>query len=136
MQVTTSRTTASPPLRIVVKKKGPVAYAKPPARCILNYFHPLELFLAHLHHAVRVNKVRCSLGGDISLEHLHWIWVVGQLLTHYLDMLHLDARNSAMITFHLLPKRDRLSHFLRSEIHPPPDKPATELSDRRLATRD
>ena len=36
------------------------AYAQPPADCILNHFHPLELFLTHRHHPVRVTESRCS----------------------------------------------------------------------------
>jgi hypothetical protein len=27
-----------------------LAYAQPPAYCILNHFHPVELFLTHHHH--------------------------------------------------------------------------------------
>src|ERR1039458_6607227 len=41
-------------------KAGGFAYAQPPARCILNHFHPLELFLTHRHHPYRVTKSRCS----------------------------------------------------------------------------
>ena len=36
------------------------AYAQPPADRILNYLHPLELFLTHRHHPSRVTKSGCS----------------------------------------------------------------------------
>ena len=35
-------------------------------RCILNHFHPLELFLTHRHHPSRVTKSRCSYGLTLS----------------------------------------------------------------------
>src|SRR5258706_4194627 len=47
------------------------AYAQPPACCILNHFHPLELFLTHRHHSLESDKVSLQLGGDAILEHLH-----------------------------------------------------------------
>jgi PQQ-like domain len=43
-----------------LQQTGGFAYAQPPARCILNHFHPLELFLTHRHHPYRVTKSRCS----------------------------------------------------------------------------
>jgi len=43
-----------------LQQTGGFAYAQPPARCILNHFHPLELFLTHRHHPERVTKSRCS----------------------------------------------------------------------------
>src|ERR1035437_7858032 len=43
-----------------LQQAGGFAYAQPPARCILNHFHPLELFLTHGHHPYRVTKSRCS----------------------------------------------------------------------------
>ena len=43
-----------------LQQAGGFAYAQPPARCILNHFHPLELFLTHRHHSYRVTKSRCS----------------------------------------------------------------------------
>ena len=43
-----------------LQQAGGFAYAQPPARCILNHFHPLELFLTHRHHPWRVTKSRCS----------------------------------------------------------------------------
>jgi hypothetical protein len=43
-----------------LQQTGGFAYAQPPARCILNHFHPLELFLTHRHHPDRVTKSRCS----------------------------------------------------------------------------
>jgi hypothetical protein len=33
-----------------LQQTGGFAYAQPPACCILNHFHPLELFLTHRHH--------------------------------------------------------------------------------------
>jgi Integrase core domain len=33
-----------------LQQTGGFAYAQPPARCILNHFHSLELFLTHRHH--------------------------------------------------------------------------------------
>src|SRR5450759_4143260 len=45
---------------------GRLAYAQPPARCILNHFHPLELFLTQGHHPYRVTKSRCSYGVTLS----------------------------------------------------------------------
>src|SRR5450755_1163980 len=42
------------------------AYAQPPAYCILNHFHALELFLTHRHHPSRVTKSRCSYGVTLS----------------------------------------------------------------------
>ena len=36
------------------------AYPQPPGDCILNHFHPLELFLTHCHHPSRVTKSGCS----------------------------------------------------------------------------
>jgi hypothetical protein len=33
-----------------LQQTGGLAYAQPPTRRILNYFHPLELFLTHRHH--------------------------------------------------------------------------------------
>jgi hypothetical protein len=43
-----------------LQQTGGFAYAQPPARCILNHFHPLELFLTHRHHPDRMTKSRCS----------------------------------------------------------------------------
>jgi hypothetical protein len=43
-----------------LQQTGGFAYAQPPARCILNHFHSLELFLTHRHHSCRVTKSRCS----------------------------------------------------------------------------
>ena len=43
-----------------LQQTGGFAYAQPPARRILNHFHPLELFLTHRHHPDRVTKSRCS----------------------------------------------------------------------------
>jgi hypothetical protein len=43
-----------------LQQPGGLAYAQPPARRILNYFHPLKLFLTHRHHPYRVTKSRCS----------------------------------------------------------------------------
>jgi hypothetical protein len=43
-----------------LQQTGGFAYAQPSARCILNHFHPLELFLTHRHHPYRVTKSRCS----------------------------------------------------------------------------
>ena len=47
-------------------RREALAYAQPPARCILNHFHPLELFLTHRHHPYRVTKSRCSYGVTFS----------------------------------------------------------------------
>ena len=33
-----------------LQQTGGFAYAQPPACCILNHFHALELFLTHRHH--------------------------------------------------------------------------------------
>jgi hypothetical protein len=41
-----------------LQQPGGFAYAQPPARRILDYFHPLKLF--HRHHPDRVTKSRCS----------------------------------------------------------------------------
>src|SRR6266567_2778824 len=49
-----------------LQQAGGFAYAQPPARCILNHFHSLELFLAHRHHPSRVTKSRCSYGVTLS----------------------------------------------------------------------
>src|SRR5664280_1468828 len=49
-----------------LQQPGGFAYAQPPARCILNHFHPLELFLTHRHHPDRVTKSRCSYGVTLS----------------------------------------------------------------------
>src|ERR1035437_719764 len=49
-----------------LQRAGGFAYAQPPARCILNHFHPLELFLTHGHHPYRVTKSRCSYGVTLS----------------------------------------------------------------------
>src|SRR5208337_3624686 len=45
-----------------LQQAGGFAYAQPPARCILNHFHSLELFLTHRHHPWRVTESRCSYG--------------------------------------------------------------------------
>src|SRR6266478_4344756 len=42
------------------------AYAQPSSYCILNHFHPLELFLTHCHHPSRVTKSGCSYGVTLS----------------------------------------------------------------------
>src|ERR1019366_2068077 len=49
-----------------LQQTGGFAYAQPPACCILNHFHPLELFLTHRHHPYRVTKSRCSYGVTLS----------------------------------------------------------------------
>src|ERR1017187_2236830 len=49
-----------------LQQAGSFAYAQPPARCILNHFHALELFLTHRHHPYRVTKSRCSYGVTLS----------------------------------------------------------------------
>src|SRR5271166_6294882 len=49
-----------------LQQTGGFAYAQPPARCILNHFHPLELFLTHGHHPYRVTKSGCSYGVTLS----------------------------------------------------------------------
>src|SRR5208337_2340131 len=49
-----------------LQQAGGFAYAQPPACCILNHFHPLELFLTHRHHPSRVTKSRCSYGVTLS----------------------------------------------------------------------
>src|SRR5271157_3134986 len=49
-----------------LQQAGGFAYAQPPARCILDHFHPLELFLTHGHHPYRVTKSRCSYGVTLS----------------------------------------------------------------------
>jgi hypothetical protein len=49
-----------------LQQTGGFAYAQPPARCILNHLHPLELFLTHRHHPERVTKSRCSYGVTLS----------------------------------------------------------------------
>src|SRR5271166_1955603 len=49
-----------------LQQAGGFAYAQPPAHCILNHFHPLELFLTHRHHPYRVTKSRCSYGVTLS----------------------------------------------------------------------
>src|SRR5271165_635812 len=49
-----------------LQQTGGFAYAQPPARCILNHFHPLELFLTHRHHPSRVTKSRRSYGVTLS----------------------------------------------------------------------
>ena len=43
-----------------LQQTGGFAYAQPPARRILNHFHPLELFLTHGHHPYRVTKSHCT----------------------------------------------------------------------------
>jgi hypothetical protein len=45
--------TALEPLHLTftqLQQTGGFAYAQPPASCILNHFHSLELFLTHRHH--------------------------------------------------------------------------------------
>src|ERR1039458_8120064 len=49
-----------------LQQTGGFAYAQPPARCILNHFHPLELFLTQGHHPYRVTKSGCSYGVTLS----------------------------------------------------------------------
>src|SRR5207245_5723958 len=49
-----------------LQQTGGFAYAQPPACCILNHFHSLELFLTHRHHPYRVTKSRCSYGVTLS----------------------------------------------------------------------
>src|SRR5579864_3110126 len=49
-----------------LQQTGGFAYAQPPACCILNHFHPLELFLTHRHHPWRVTESRCSYGVTLS----------------------------------------------------------------------
>src|SRR5271167_2703913 len=49
-----------------LQQAGGFAYAQPPAHCILNHFHPLELFLTHRHHPYRVTKYGCSYGVTLS----------------------------------------------------------------------
>ena len=49
-----------------LQQAGGFAYAQPPARCILNHFHSLELFLTHRHHPWRVTESRCSYGVTLS----------------------------------------------------------------------
>src|ERR1019366_10729146 len=49
-----------------LQQAGGFAYAQPPVRCILNHFHPLELFLTHGHHPYRVTKSGCSYGVTLS----------------------------------------------------------------------
>ena len=49
-----------------LQQTGGFAYAQPPACCILNHFHSLELFLTHRHHPSRVTKSRCSYGVTLS----------------------------------------------------------------------
>jgi len=53
-----SRSCSSPAFQL--QQAGGFAYPQPPAHCILNHFHPLELFLTHRHHPSRVTKSRCS----------------------------------------------------------------------------
>jgi hypothetical protein len=43
-----------------LQQTGGFAYAQPPACCILNHLHSLELFLTHHHHPERVTKSRCT----------------------------------------------------------------------------
>jgi hypothetical protein len=43
-----------------LQQTGGFAYAQPPARCILNHLHSLELLLTHYHHPSRVTKSPCS----------------------------------------------------------------------------
>ena len=43
-----------------LQQTSSLAYAQPPAHCILNHFHALELFLTHRHHPFRVTKSGCS----------------------------------------------------------------------------
>src|ERR1043165_8254850 len=49
-----------------LQQTGGFAYAQPPACCILNHFHPLELFLTHRHHPWRVTESRCTYGVILS----------------------------------------------------------------------
>src|SRR5258706_13054659 len=49
-----------------MQQAGGFAYAQPPARCIFNHLHSLELFFAHRHHPCRVTESRCSYGVTLS----------------------------------------------------------------------
>src|SRR5579864_2144805 len=49
-----------------LQQTGGFAYAQPPACCILNHFHPLELLLTHRHHPWRVTESRCTYGVTLS----------------------------------------------------------------------
>src|SRR5690348_16101939 len=49
-----------------LQQTGGFAYAQPPTCCILNHFHPLELFLTHRHHPWRVTESRCTYGVTLS----------------------------------------------------------------------
>src|ERR1022692_3668363 len=53
-----------------MQQAGGFAYAQPPARCIFNHLHPLELFLTHGHHPLEGVRISLQLRGDIILEHL------------------------------------------------------------------
>src|ERR1035437_6871440 len=53
-----------------LRQAGGFAYAQPPARCILNHFHPLELFLTPWSPSFEGDRVSLQLWGDIILEHL------------------------------------------------------------------
>ena len=43
-----------------LQQTGGFAYAQPPAYCIFNHLHSLELFLTQRHHPLRVTFSRCS----------------------------------------------------------------------------
>src|SRR5258706_8772919 len=49
-----------------MQQAGGFAYAQPPACCIFNHLHSLELFLTHRHHPCRVTESRCSYGVTLS----------------------------------------------------------------------
>ena len=49
-----------------MQQAGGFAYAQPPACCIFNHLHSLELFLTHHHHPGRVTESRCSYGVTLS----------------------------------------------------------------------
>src|SRR5271168_5721 len=68
-----------------LQQAGGFAYAQPPAHCILNHFHPLELFLTHRHHPYRVTKSRCSYG--VTLSWSIYMAFIFSCLTEFLPVI-------------------------------------------------
>src|SRR5258706_1188961 len=71
-----------------MQQAGGFAYAQPPACCIFNHLHSLELFLTHRHHPCRVTESRCSYGVTLS-------WSIYRALWWACPPLAKDARNGA-----------------------------------------
>src|SRR5579864_9133708 len=113
-----------------LQQTGGFAYAQPPACCILNHFHPLELLLTHRHHPWRVTESRCTYGVTLSWSIYTSCGTQLSSGVHFCSACGAPAEGARASTPRPQPNTDDMATIEVTATSPLPPRPHSSSSSR------